>query len=337
MRSIHRCALPLRCRYLCFRNGPSVEGRSTPLPQADPVDHFCVFSLDSNRSIPLQRIRFFSAPPVSVRFFFREWTMELNLNGRVAIITGGSSGIGRKICHTYAKAGVHPVIFARNRAKGEKTLGECSALGTEGLFVAGDCSVPEHCRRAVDETIVQWGKVDILVHNAAPHTDGAAIMPLLLQNGQQWADFVNVILWGAIYSTRAVLPHMFKNNHGRLIYICSDAGRTGDAFQPVYAACKAALVGFMKSMARYGGNKNVLANVVSPALTLTDENRSMLERCYGAGTESGMKRLCNAYPTGRLAQAQDMANMVVFLSSARADDVTGQVVGVNGGYFMPST
>lgn len=262
--------------------------------------------------------------------------MELNLKGRVAMVTGGGSGIGRKICHTYAEEGAHPVIFGRNRAKGEKTLKECSDLGTEGWFVAGDCSIEAECRRAVDEAIRQLGKVDILVHNAAPHTDGAAIMPLLEQKRQLWNDFVNVILWGAIYSTSAVLPHMFENNYGRLIYICSDAGRGGDAYQPVYGACKAGLVGFMKSMASYGGRKNILANVVSPALTMTDENRSLLELGYNAGTEEGMKKLCKAYPTGKLAQAQDLANMVVFLTSDRARDVNGQVVGVNGGYFMPS-
>ena len=161
-------------------------------------------------------------------------------------------------------------------------------------------------------------------------------MPFLKQTQKMWEDFVNVIIWGSIYLTKSVLPHMFERNYGRLIYISSDAGRAGDAYQAVYAACKAGLSGFVKSMAQYGGRKNVLANVVSPALTLTDENANMLKMAYKYDTKEGMEKLTKAYPTGKLATAQDLANMVVYLSSDRANDVTGQVIGIDGGYFMPS-
>ena len=146
------------------------------------------------------------------------------------------------------------------------------------------------------------------------------------------------MMWGAIYSTLAVLPVMFDNNYGRLLYISSDAGREGDPYQSVYAACKASLIGFMKSMAHYGGRKGITANVDSPALTITgtEPNTKMIFEVSQGKTKAGMKKLTKSYATGRLATAQDLANMIIFLTSDRASDVTGQVMGVNGGHFMPS-
>ncbi len=262
--------------------------------------------------------------------------MDLNLKDKIAIITGGASGIGRKACHTYAEEGAIPVIFDWNKEKAEQTFAELKDMGVDALCFPDDCSVEENCNMVVAKTVEKYGKVDIMIHNAAPYTDGSAVMPFQKQSKKIWEDNVNIITWGAIYNTNAVLPHMFEQNYGRLIYLCSDAGREGDPFQAVYAACKASVVGFMKSMAHYGGRKGVTANVVSPALTMTDENEGMLNTAYKAGTEEGMKKLTKSYATGKLATGQDLANMIVFLTSDRAADVTGQVVGVNGGHFMPS-
>ncbi len=262
--------------------------------------------------------------------------MDLFLKGRVAIVTGGASGIGRKICHTYAEEGAHSVIFDINEENGKKVVKECVDKGTEALLFHGDCSKEEACQQAVKETLGKFGKVDILVHNAAPYTDGSAVMPFLKQTQEMWDDFVDTIFWGAIYTTKAVLPHMFERQYGRIVYISSDAGRTGDAFQAVYGGCKAGLAGFMKSMAQYGGRKNVLVNIASPALTITDENEDMLNLAYKYDTEEGRKRVAKVYPTGKLSTGQDLANMVAFLTSDRSSNVTGQIVGVDGGYFMPA-
>ncbi len=262
--------------------------------------------------------------------------MDLGMEGKVAIVTGGASGIGRKTCHTYAQEGAVPVILDMEEERGRKVEQECRDLGVEALFLNLDLREGNRIQGAVDAVLERLGRVDILVHNAAPYTDGSAVMPFLKQTEQIWQDNVDVILWGAVRLTHALLPHMFERGNGRLIYLCSDAGREGDPYQAVYAACKAAAVGFMKSMARYGGRNNVLANVVSPALTLTDENTEMLNTAYKANTPEGMKKLTSHYPTGRLATGQDLANMIVFLTSERCSDVTGQVIGVNGGYFMPS-
>ncbi len=262
--------------------------------------------------------------------------MDLFLKDKVAIVTGGASGIGRVTCHTYAEEGVHPVILDIQKEQGEKVANECAEKGTEALFLHGDCSKQDVCKQVVEEAIAKFGQVDIMVHNAAPYTDGTGIMPFLKQTQEMWEKLVDVITWGSIYMTQAVLPHMFERKSGRLIYLCSDAGREGDAYQAVYAFCKSGTVGFMKSMAHYGGRQGVTANVVSPALTLHDDNREMLEIGYKAGTPEGYKKITKTYATGKLASGQDLANMIVYLTSDRCNDVTGQVVGVNGGHFMPS-
>jgi len=264
--------------------------------------------------------------------------MDLFLKDKVVVVIGGSSGIGRKVCHTYAEEGACPVIFVRNKTRGLETLKECNDQGVEALLFIGDCSNKQDCRRAAEAAVEKFGKIDILVHSAAPYTDGSAISPFLKQQQDVWNHCLNVITWGAIYSTLSVLPVMFRNRYGRLLYVSSDAGREGDPYQPVYAACKASLIGFMKSMAHCGGRHNVLANVVSPALTVTGtvRNKKMIDEIYHAKTEEGLRKLTKSYATGRLATAQDVANMIVFLTSDRAGNVTGQVMGVNGGHFMPS-
>lgn len=149
-------------------------------------------------------------------------------------------------------------------------------------------------------------------------------------------EFVEIILFGAMNCTRAVLGSMIEQKNGRIIYIGSDVGRIGDGNQAVYAAAKAGVVGFMKSIAQEVGRHNILANVVSPALTLTEEDLPLLTNNYGWGTEEGRAKLTKAYPTRRLAKAEDIADMTVFLCSDRAGDVTGQVIGVDGGFCMPS-
>ena len=149
-------------------------------------------------------------------------------------------------------------------------------------------------------------------------------------------QFVDIILYGAIHCTRAVLDSMIKHKSGRIIYIGSDVNRIGDRYQAAYAAAKVGLVGFMKSIAQDVGLQNILANVVSSAITLTEEDLPLLINNIGWGTDEGEDKLTKAYRTRRLARAEDIADMVVFLSWDKAGDVTDQVIGVDGGFCMPS-
>lgn len=265
--------------------------------------------------------------------------MELNLKDKVAIVTGGSSGIGRVICKTFAREGAKVVVFARNEERGNKVRDECSALGVDSLFIKTDVTDQEMVVRGVNHVLhsEQFGKIDILVNNAVPYArQGEYIQPFLEQPPLIAKKFVDVVLHGAINCTRAVVGGMMERKNGRIIYIGSDAGRIGDGYQAVYAAAKSGLVGFMKSIAKGMGRYNILSNLVSPALTVTEENTPMLTRIYGWGTEEGQAKLTKAYPLRKLGTAEDVANMVVFLCSDPAGYVTGQVIGVDGGFCMPS-
>lgn len=264
--------------------------------------------------------------------------MELNLKEKVALVTGGSSGIGRMICKGLALEGVNVAIMAKNEDRGNNVKNECESLGVDSVFVKADVADEEAVMSVVPQVLLKrFGKIDILVHAAAPYVrSGLHMGPFLNQSFSIEREFVEIMLYGAIHCTRAVLDSMVKHKSGRIIYIGSDVGRVGDGYQAVYAASKAGLVGFMKSIAQDVGRYNILANVVSPALTLTEEDLPLLINNYGWGTDEGKAKLTKAYPTRRLARAEDIADMVVFLSSDRAGDVTGQVIGVDGGFCMPS-
>jgi len=263
--------------------------------------------------------------------------MELNLKGKVAVITGGSSGIGRAICKGFAFEGAKIVILARNEERGNRVKDECGNLGVESLFVKADVANLEMVEKGVEIILERFGKIDILVNSAAPYvTTGGHVKHFVDQSPSAFREFIDVILYGAINCTSAVFQTMIEKRSGRIVYIGSDVGRIGDGYQAVYAAAKAGVVGFMKSIAQDGGRHNILANVVSPALTLTEEDLPMLINDYGWGTEEGKAKLVKAYPTRKLATAEDIANMVIFLCSSRAGDVAGQVIGVDGGFCMPS-
>lgn len=264
--------------------------------------------------------------------------MELNLAEKVAVITGGSSGIGREISLSLATEGVHIAIIANDQHKGDKVVNECRNRGVDAVFIGCDVSDESSLQAAVkDEILEKFGKIDILINSAAPYVRaGGQINTILEQKPEISERFIDVILKGAIHSTRTVLPFMMNQSWGRIVYIGSDVGRTGDSHQPVYAASKAGVVGLMKSIAQFAGPHNIMVNCVSPALTLTEEDEELLVKNYGWGTEEGKKKLTRAYPTRKLAVAEDIANMVVFLCSDRASDLTGQVISVNGGFCMMS-
>jgi len=130
------------------------------------------------------------------------------------------------------------------------------------------------------------------------------------------------------------MNHMIERKSGRIIFIGSDAGRVGDAYQPIYASGKGGIIAFCKSIAQDVGPKGITANVVCPALTMTEENKAYLNKIYGLEDEKRAKRLYSAYPMRRIGTPEDIADMVAFLSSERASFITGQVISVNGGYCM---
>ena len=256
--------------------------------------------------------------------------MDLGLQDKVAIITGGGSGIGRIIAHILAEEGANIVIADLNKDGADKVAQEVQERGVDSLAVKTDVSRLEETDKLVKSTLDRFGRVDILVHGAVFFN----IQPFMKTSPEVWEKVVKVAQFGAMNCARSVLEHMTAAKYGRIIYIGSDAGRVGDPYQSIYAGAKGGIVAFSKSIAQDVGRFGITVNVVSPALVETEENREVLKTMYGMGDEKQAKKLLSAYPLRRIGTSEDIAYMVAFLASDKAGDITGQTISVNGGYCM---
>ena len=257
--------------------------------------------------------------------------MDLNLKGKVAIVTGSTSGIGRVCARQLAAEGVNVAIVGRNEERGNKVVGECKAAGADAIFCKTDITNLADVEATVKATLDKFGKVDILVHSAAAPF---LIMKLKDLPVDTWDSAVKVAQYGAMYFVKALNETMTGQRRGRIVIISSDAGRMGDAYQPVYSGAKGALIALSKSFAQDLGPAGITCNCICPALTVTEEDLPMLIEKYGYGTEEGKKKLTRVYPLRKLGMAEDVADMVVFLASDRAGHVTGQTISVSGGFTM---
>lgn len=256
--------------------------------------------------------------------------MELGLARKIAIVTGGSQGVGRIIVHTLIKEGAKVVIADVNTEGGNKTVEEVKDLGGEAIVIRTDVSKLEDTEKLSNGTLEKFGRIDILIHNAAVFS----VKPFMDTPVEKWWDIISVSQLGAFNCCRSVLPPMIEQKNGRIIFIGSDAGRVGDSYQPIYASGKGGIMAFSKSLAQDVGPRGITVNVVSPALIMTEENKQILMEKYGLGDEKSAKKLYAAYPMRRIATPEDIANLVAFLSSDRAGFITGQTISVNGGYCM---
>jgi|APFre7841882630_1041343.scaffolds.fasta_scaffold15309_2 NAD(P)-dependent dehydrogenase (short-subunit alcohol dehydrogenase family) len=256
--------------------------------------------------------------------------MDLGLKGKVAVVTGGNQGVGRIIVHTLAQEGVKTVIADVNTEGGDKVLKEVKDIGSEAVVIKTDVSKLEDTERLCASTLEKFGRIDILVHNAAIFS----VKPFMDTPAEKWKDIIGVSQIGAFNCCRSVFKQMIEQRDGRIIFIGSDAGRIGDPYQPIYASGKGGIIAFAKSIAQDIGPKGITVNVVSPALVATEENKSTLEQLYGLNDEKRSKKLYAAYPMRRLGTSEDVANLVVFLCSNKAGFITGQTISVNGGYCM---
>jgi 2-hydroxycyclohexanecarboxyl-CoA dehydrogenase len=245
-------------------------------------------------------------------------------------VTGGSRGIGRTIVHTIAQEGAKVVIASTNTSRGDGVAKEVKDLGGEALMIKTDVSKLEETERLCSKASETFGKVDIMIHNAASFS----YKPFLETQVEIWESIIDVSLVGAFNCCRSILKQMTKERSGRIIFIGSDAERRGDRYQTIYASAKGAIIAFSKSLAQDVGSKGITVNVVSPALVVTEENKAVYTELYGLSDEEQVNRLCSAYPMRRLGTPEDIANLVVFLCSDRAAFITGQTISVNGGYCM---
>jgi 3-oxoacyl-[acyl-carrier protein] reductase len=244
------------------------------------------------------------------------------LANKIALVTGASQGIGRACAITLAAQGATVALAARNEEKLRAVAQEIAASGGQAepfvLDIANEASIKD----AAKAVIAKFGRIDILVNNAGITRD----MLLLRMKRADWDDVIATNLTGTFLLTQAVLSSMMKSRWGRIISISSVVGETGQAGQANYAASKAGLIGFTKSLAREMASRNVTANVVAPG---------MIETAMTAVLDEKQKAMMmQIIPLGRVGTDQDIANAVAFLASEKASYITGHTLDVNGGMHM---
>ena len=245
-----------------------------------------------------------------------------DLQGRIALVTGASQGIGRACALELARAGATVALAARNEAKLAEVATEIAAAGGQAAAFALDVSSEVSIKAGAKAVIERFGKVEILVNNAGITRDGL----MLRMKRHDWDDVLGTNLTGAFLLTQALLSPMLKNRWGRIVNISSVVGRTGQAGQVNYAASKAGLIGLTRSMAREVASRGITVNAVAPGYIETPMTAVLDEKQRAA--------MMATIPLGRAGTDREIAQAVAFLASDAAGYITGHVLDVNGGMFM---
>jgi 3-oxoacyl-[acyl-carrier protein] reductase len=244
------------------------------------------------------------------------------LNGQVAIVTGASRGIGEAILAALARANA-TVVGTSTSEKGAEGISKAiAALGAKGAGRVLDVRDAAACAAFVESIQTQFGPPAILVNNAGATRDNL----LARMKDEEWDEIQSTNLKSVFVLSRAVLRGMMKARSGRIVNITSVVGFTGNAGQTNYAAAKAGMVGFSKSLAREVGSRNITVNCVAPGFIETDMTRAL--------AEDQVKKLVESVPLGRLGKVDDIAQAVAFLCSPAAAYITGATLHVNGGMHM---
>jgi 3-oxoacyl-[acyl-carrier protein] reductase len=246
-----------------------------------------------------------------------------DFSGKVALVTGGSRGIGRAICLELGRRGATVVLsYAGNEAAAAETVQALSAAGAKAQAIKFDVADTAACAAAVEQVVKEHGRLDVLVNNA-----GVAIDGLLMRfKDDDWDRTLDTNLKGAFALMRAVSRPMMKQRQGAIVNVSSIVGETGNAGQAAYAASKAGLIGLTKSVAKELASRMVRVNCVTPGFITTDMT---------AGLNTELKeKMTEAIPLGRIGNADEVATAVAFLASDAASYITGEVLKVNGGMYM---
>jgi 3-oxoacyl-[acyl-carrier protein] reductase len=244
------------------------------------------------------------------------------LANQIAVVTGAGRGIGRAIALKFAEAGADVVCVSRTAENSEKVANEVRALGRKAWAHAVDVAEGAAVEAAGEKILAETGRVDILVNNAGITRDGL----LMRMSEADWDVVLNTNLKGAFLFTRAFTRAFLKQRSGRILNIASVIGLIGNAGQCNYAASKAALIGFTKSVAREFASRGITANVLAPGFIETDMTAVLNEQLKA----DVLKRI----PLNFLGQPEDIAQAAVFLASPAARYITGQVLAVDGGMVM---
>jgi len=246
----------------------------------------------------------------------------MSLQGRVAIVTGAAQGIGRAIAETLAEAGADVVVADLDPMRSKDTVAAVEKAGRKALNLKVNVADANDTKAMAEQVIKDWGKIDILVNNAGITRDGL----LLRMKEEDWNLVLQVNLNGTFHCTKAVLQPMTKQRYGRIVNIASIVGAMGNVGQANYAASKAAVIGFTKTVAREYASRNVTVNAVAPGFIDT----AMTQGLAAEVKEALQKQI----PLARLGTPADIAKAVRFLVSEDASYITGHVLHVNGGMLM---
>ncbi|MDO9227047.1 MAG: 3-oxoacyl-ACP reductase FabG [Pseudomonadota bacterium] len=244
------------------------------------------------------------------------------MEGKIALVTGASRGIGQAILHELARRGAH-VIGTATSETGAAAIGEAlAAAGLKGAGAVLNVTDPTQVDDAIEGILGRHGRIDILVNNAGITRDNL----LMRMKDEEWDSIIETNLTSVFRLSRAVLRPMMKARYGRIIGIASVVGVSGNAGQTNYAAAKAGMIGFSKSLAQEVGSRGITVNCVAPGFIDTDMTRSL--------PDAARQKLLERIPAGKLGTPEDIAHAVAYLASAGAAYVTGATLHVNGGMYM---
>jgi len=245
----------------------------------------------------------------------------MRLKGRVAVITGGARGIGKKICQIFLAEGASVYIFDVNQEEGEKTVSEFQSAykGSKTIFFKLDITDEASVEKAAGEIIGAEGKIDILVNNAGITRDNL----ILRMSLEDWKKVIDINLTGAFICSKHIARYMIKNRSGKIINISSIVGVHGNAGQSNYSSSKAGIIGLTKTLARELAGRNILVNAIAPGYIETEMTEKLSDKIK--------EKLMEQIPTGRLGSVDDVAKTALFLASGDSNYITGTVINLDGG------
>ncbi len=246
-----------------------------------------------------------------------------DFKGQSVLVTGASRGIGRAIALAFASAGADIAFtYASNEAAAAEVKAEIEAKGVKAIAMKADAASADAAVAVIDETVKQFGKIDVLVNNAGITKDTL----LMRMSESDWDSVLDTNLKGVFLLTKAAIRPMMSAKKGKIITISSVVGLTGNPGQTNYCASKAGVIGFSKSLAKEVGSRGITVNVIAPGYIETDMT--------GKLNEAQQKAILDLVPLRRIGKAEDIAQVAVFLASSAADYITGETIRVDGGMAM---